>query len=639
MIEDKLQKIDNIIFEVCCNHFKNNIQSYDKIKNIGLFWLNKLYPNIDILQNTKTQDNENVIDFISLKSNNFTLYKYLSYYYQNDNNEYFTYFVFKVLRIFSLILTSCFLQETGTYLSHQSSNTLNKISLVIKLFRELIFFPLSKYYFYTFTNNCCNNLVKKISSNILNEKKLLSNEVGKISDLNFIIQYGHHRLNNDILYSFIIYVFDIIIRTFFIAIDTYRLNIHKNILARILSIFSIFGISLSNLITTLAGNFSLKVKNKQIGYQLEYNKINTYIENIVKSKDSLTNSKFNSQIICNLSKMFNDINNQYNKYMVDYCIISTFRNGTSYIWSIISMYLFGIKFSPATFTFQEKIVKDTQDRWVEYRQIMYTVCPIIDNYIIHYNVKSDLEEKYHHHNSKYAIQEILDQQNIHSITNIKIDNISFTYYDKYLYRTLNIFDNYSLNLDKKGMTVILGESGKGKTTLLNIISGLIIPDKGQIILNNKHILNSNTFEIKDYITYMTQRTYLFDEKSILFNITFNEHLSDTENQNLTIIIGLCELTELINKIGLSYIINNHPSNLSEGQKKRVCLARSLYEFKNFNKSVFIADEPTTGLEPASSEKIVNNLSKYYANSSKIIIIGLHNGIIKKENTYIRFVKL
>ena len=158
-----------------------------------------------------------------------------------------------------------------------------------------------------------------------------------------------------------------------------------------------------------------------------------------------------------------------------------------------------------------------------------------------------------------------------------------------------------------------------KTTLLNIITGLLDPDKGSIFVDDVKISNKNKKNLQNIISYVPQSTFLFDS-SILNNITFD--FSDEEKVNHKKINELVEHLSLQDKIlslkdGLRTNIGERGVNLSGGQIQRIGIARALYN----DPKILILDESTNAIEKEIEKKVLN-----YLNSVKkemIIILAAH----------------
>ncbi len=189
-------------------------------------------------------------------------------------------------------------------------------------------------------------------------------------------------------------------------------------------------------------------------------------------------------------------------------------------------------------------------------------------------------------NSKKSVEEIHGE--------IIFDKVSFAYHD-----SLNsVLEDFSLTV-KKGETVALvGESGAGKTTILNLVMGFNTPSKGKITVDGEDITKINLNSLRNHLAVVPQSTILFTG-TLRDNITYGlEHVSEEE---LRSVIEAANLTELVSSLpeGLNTHINEHGSNLSGGQKQRISIARALIR----NPEIIILDEATSALDTISEKKI------------------------------------
>ena len=194
-------------------------------------------------------------------------------------------------------------------------------------------------------------------------------------------------------------------------------------------------------------------------------------------------------------------------------------------------------------------------------------------------------------------------------------------YITFHYKNNTIFRNLSVNLNLKQITVIKGTSGIGKTTFVDLISGLYKPNKGLIKLNNENLQNIDLFNWRQQIGYVSQDPALFDD-TILNNLTLMKNYNK-EKLKETLKITMCN--HFVNKSHkkLNTIIGNRGSKISGGQRQRLAIARALMQ----KPTLLILDEATSELNPSLENKILSNIIKYQ-NSMGIIIIS-HNAKIKK----------
>ena len=183
---------------------------------------------------------------------------------------------------------------------------------------------------------------------------------------------------------------------------------------------------------------------------------------------------------------------------------------------------------------------------------------------------------------------------------LELKNISKSYISKV--GSFQVIDKLNLSVEHNQNIFLFGPSGCGKSTLLNLISGLDNSDKGEIYFNGNLI--KNHFELlKDDIGIIFQDHYLISELNIFDNIK----LKSNDTTKIENILNYFEMTDFKLK---------YPNQLSNGQKQRVCVARSLVN----NPKLLIADEPTSYLDKENAKLVIDlilNSSKKF-NLSTII---------------------
>ena len=178
----------------------------------------------------------------------------------------------------------------------------------------------------------------------------------------------------------------------------------------------------------------------------------------------------------------------------------------------------------------------------------------------------------------------------------------------------------NLRINQGEMNCIIGETGSGKSTLFNIMLGLLEPKSGNVFFNNENIKKDIT-KWYNSISLVSQDPYLF-EASIKKNITFNIADETIDEEKLKNAIYTTALSETINKLpdGLDTQINTQAINLSGGEKQRIALARAIYK----NSEILFLDEFTNAIDDETEKKIMQNLKKL---KNKTFIIISH-----KKNT-------
>ena len=200
---------------------------------------------------------------------------------------------------------------------------------------------------------------------------------------------------------------------------------------------------------------------------------------------------------------------------------------------------------------------------------------------------------------------------------LELKNISRTFYIREV--PIRVFDNISINIDKKEKLALVGPSGCGKTSLLNIAGLLERPNKGEVLLNGIEIEWISDKKMSEY-----------RKKNIGFVFQFNNLLSDftvIENVALPLIIDGYSRKESINRandllaqVGLSDREGNYPNQVSGGEQQRVAIARALVN----NPSLIIADEPTGNLDQKTAMNIVELFNKLVDEFDCSLFLATHN---------------
>lgn len=168
-----------------------------------------------------------------------------------------------------------------------------------------------------------------------------------------------------------------------------------------------------------------------------------------------------------------------------------------------------------------------------------------------------------------------------------------------------VLDGADLSIFKGEVTTVIGKSGVGKTVLLKLIIGLMVPDSGDILYQGRsfsRMSRPERKEIKKKFSYMFQGTALFDSMSVFDNIA----LPLKERNSLSESMIQRRVLDKMEQLELGEIGEKYPSQLSGGMKKRVALARALVT----EPEIVLFDEPTTGLDPVRKNAVHSMISEY-----------------------------
>ena len=186
------------------------------------------------------------------------------------------------------------------------------------------------------------------------------------------------------------------------------------------------------------------------------------------------------------------------------------------------------------------------------------------------------------------------------------------------YGEREILKNVSLCIKDNTIKAILGPSGVGKSTILKLMLGLIKPNKGQVIVDGTDITNMNEtslYAIRRKMGMVFQGNALFDSMTISQNLRFflreNMRLPEEEISR--------RVAEQIQFAGLEGYEEQLPENLSGGMRRRVAIGRAMI----FKPHMILFDEPTAGLDPVSSKKILSLISSLRKNNNLGAVIVTH----------------
>ena len=206
---------------------------------------------------------------------------------------------------------------------------------------------------------------------------------------------------------------------------------------------------------------------------------------------------------------------------------------------------------------------------------------------------------------------------------LELVNVSFSYGGK------NVFKNVSLSISKGSSIGIIGETGSGKTTLINLILGLITLTSGSIILN-KRITKDNLNPLEGISGYIPQHIFLVDD-TIKKNIALG--LSDDEIDSDKVIdaIKLARLFDFVDSLpnGLDTHIGENGNRLSGGQRQRLSLARAFY----FNRQLLIMDEATSALDSLTEQEIASEIKALKGKVTTIIVAHRYTTLKECDHIY------
>lgn len=183
--------------------------------------------------------------------------------------------------------------------------------------------------------------------------------------------------------------------------------------------------------------------------------------------------------------------------------------------------------------------------------------------------------------------------------------------------TIKALDNTNFQIEKGELVVIVGPSGAGKTTTLNILGGMDTATRGEVIVDGKNITNLKN---KELIKYRREDIgFVFQFYNLVQNLTAVE--------NVELATQICKDSldpeEVIEKVGLADRKKNFPSQLSGGEQQRVAIARAIAK----NPKLLLCDEPTGALDYKTGKQILKLLQDTARKEKMTVLIITHNAAI------------
>ena len=199
---------------------------------------------------------------------------------------------------------------------------------------------------------------------------------------------------------------------------------------------------------------------------------------------------------------------------------------------------------------------------------------------------------------------------------IKIENI------KKYFNEILVLNDLSLKIQRSNVVVICGPSGCGKSTLLRCLNGLEDLNSGDIIINDKSILDKkNLRAIRLELGMVFQQFNLFPHKTVLENIILSPIINLGINKDEAIVIG----QKLLERVGILQKENEFPSSLSGGQQQRVAIARGLA----MHPKIMMFDEPTSALDPEMIKEVLDVMIELAHDGMTMIVVTHEMGFAKK----------
>lgn len=181
-----------------------------------------------------------------------------------------------------------------------------------------------------------------------------------------------------------------------------------------------------------------------------------------------------------------------------------------------------------------------------------------------------------------------------------------------IYESVNALSNINLKVKKGDWIAIMGSSGSGKTTMMNIIGCMDRPSNGQVLINGVDISKESQKNLtnirREKIGLIFQQFHLISYLTALENVMVSQYYHSMIDEK--------EALEALRKVGLVDRAKHLPSQLSGGEQQRVCIARALIN----NPEIILADEPTGNLDEANEIMVIEILKQLHKEGSTIIVV-------------------
>ncbi|MBR2578025.1 MAG: ABC transporter ATP-binding protein [Erysipelotrichaceae bacterium] len=182
---------------------------------------------------------------------------------------------------------------------------------------------------------------------------------------------------------------------------------------------------------------------------------------------------------------------------------------------------------------------------------------------------------------------------------------------------IKALDEISFSIDKGEFVVILGASGAGKTTILNILGGMDTATSGKIVVDDKNISTADEKQLTEYRRY--DIGFVFQFYNLVQNLTAKE--------NVELALQICKFPldpiRILKLVGLEDRMDNFPSQLSGGEQQRVAIARAVAK----NPKLLLCDEPTGALDYQTGKQVLKVLQDLAFEERMTVVVVTHNSAL------------
>lgn len=209
-----------------------------------------------------------------------------------------------------------------------------------------------------------------------------------------------------------------------------------------------------------------------------------------------------------------------------------------------------------------------------------------------------------------------------NIGNIQFKNVGFSYGSR-----VDVFEDFSCEIEKGKTTAIVGESGSGKTTLASLLQNLYPLKSGKILIGDYDVQYISNYSLRNMVSVVPQQIDLFSG-NVIENIALGEDIPNIQRIiDITKSLGILEFIEKLPN-GFQTYLGENGSQLSGGQRQRIAIARALYK----NPEILILDEATSALDTESERIIQRTLNEFKAQGKTMVVIAHRLSTIAHADT-------
>lgn len=188
---------------------------------------------------------------------------------------------------------------------------------------------------------------------------------------------------------------------------------------------------------------------------------------------------------------------------------------------------------------------------------------------------------------------------------------------KKVYGDTTVVNRFSLTIAKGEFITMIGSSGCGKTTILKMINGLVIPDEGTVLVDGKDIRNEDLITLRRNIGYAIQGSVLFPHMTVEENISYVPNLLNKKDKQKT----KKAVQKWMDIVGLDKdMLNRYPSELSGGQQQRVGIARALAA----SPDILLMDEPFGAVDEITRVQLQEEIQRIYKQTNITVVFVTHD---------------